>query len=173
MVRQLSRIWAKQFWILLHRLKTSFELNTWEDYVTPHHCPCGHVKMVKYCTTMSQSITLSCTHNTHRASPSSVTHFPSVPLKFLLTQSFVTSGQHISSPDVRFPLPNKNTTRLMWTHQFVWDPPDLWDFVRAECERYLSEVVIHVVVAVQLYDQDQLPAGGNRERATVRHETWL
>lgn len=43
------------------------------------------------------------------------------------------------------------------TYQFVRDPPDLWDFVRAKCERYLSEVVIHVVVAVQLYDQDQLP----------------
>lgn len=43
------------------------------------------------------------------------------------------------------------------THQFVRDPSDFRHLVRAECESYLSEVVIHVIVAVQLYDQDQLP----------------
>lgn len=46
-----------------------------------------------------------------------------------------------------------------FTHQFVRDPSDLRDLVGAERESYLSEVVIHVVVVVQLYDQDQLPAG--------------
>lgn len=55
------------------------------------------------------------------------------------------------------PTSNKNPDSLSYTHQFVRDPPDLWHFVRTECERYLSEVVIHIVVAVQLYDQDQLP----------------
>lgn len=43
------------------------------------------------------------------------------------------------------------------THQLVRNPPDLWHLVRAEGESYLPEVVVHVVVAVQLYDQDQLP----------------
>lgn len=58
----------------------------------------------------------------------------------------------------------------MQTYQFVRDPPDFWDFVRAECERYLSEVVIHVIVAVQLYDQNQLPGGGTkRESTSVKH----
>lgn len=46
-----------------------------------------------------------------------------------------------------------------FTHQFVRDPSDLRDLVGAERESYLSEVVIHIVVVVQLYDQDQLPAG--------------
>lgn len=31
------------------------------------------------------------------------------------------------------------------------------DLIRAEGESDLSEVVIHIVVTVQLYDQDQLP----------------
>lgn len=47
--------------------------------------------------------------------------------------------------------------KMLETHQFVRDPSDFWHLVRAERESYLSEVVVHVVVAVQLYDQDQLP----------------
>lgn len=48
------------------------------------------------------------------------------------------------------------------THQFVRDPSDLRDLVGAERESYLSEVVIHVVVVVQLNDQDQLPVERHR-----------
>lgn len=54
-----------------------------------------------------------------------------------------------------------------FTHQFVRDPSDLWDFVRAESESYLSEVVIHVVVVVQLDDQDQLPEERHSERSQI------
>lgn len=54
-----------------------------------------------------------------------------------------------------------------FTHQFVRDPSDLRDLVGAERESYLSEVVIHVVVVVQLYDQDQLPAGRHGGRAST------
>lgn len=53
------------------------------------------------------------------------------------------------------------------THQLVRDPSDLRDLVGAERESYLSEVVIHVVVVVQLNDQDQLPAGRHGGNSSV------
>lgn len=43
------------------------------------------------------------------------------------------------------------------THQFVGDPPHFWHFVRAKIQCDLSEVVMHIVVAVQLNDHDELP----------------
>lgn len=61
--------------------------------------------------------------------------------------------------------------RRSLTHQFVRDPSDLRDLVGAQRERNLSEVVIHVVVVVQLYDQDQLPAGGDTEGRELRHRS--
>lgn len=60
---------------------------------------------------------------------------------------------------------------MVVTHQLVRDPPDIGDLVGAESECYLSEVVIHVVVAVQLDDQDQLPGWRTERETSVRtHE---
>lgn len=42
------------------------------------------------------------------------------------------------------------------SYQFVGDPPHFRHFVRAKVKCDLSEVVIDIVVAVQLNDQDEL-----------------
>lgn len=43
------------------------------------------------------------------------------------------------------------------TYQFIGDPPHFRHFVRAKVKCNLSEVVINIIVAVQLNDQDELP----------------
>lgn len=78
---------------------------------------------------------------------------------FLLTQPSAT----LFWPDVP-----STGNKPLHTYQFVRDPSDLWDFVRAESESDLSEVVVHVVMAVQLYDQDQLPGGEARGNQVSR-----
>lgn len=95
---------------------------------------------------------------TRTSSHSHSDHRPICVIHFLFAfRCFCWAKLSVVPDDFYFtPNPKKSPP---YTHQFVRDPPDLGDLVRAECERYLSEVVIHVVVAVQLYDQDQLPGG--------------
>ncbi len=58
------------------------------------------------------------------------------------------------------------------THQFIGDPPHFWHFVRAKIKCDLSEVVIHIIVAVQINDQEELPKNTDKDMPQEWDHTW-